>query len=59
VSSDPAATPSAPIAPAPAPESAAAPSARGGWTVTDILVMLAALTVLGLSIAGLVWLLRS
>ena len=28
------------------------------WSVTDLLVMLAALSVLGLSIAGLVWLLR-
>jgi pSer/pThr/pTyr-binding forkhead associated (FHA) protein len=31
---------------------------RPGWTGTDLLVMLAALSVLALSIAGLVWLLR-
>jgi pSer/pThr/pTyr-binding forkhead associated (FHA) protein len=31
---------------------------QNNWSVTDLLVMLAALSVLGLSIAGLVWLLR-
>jgi pSer/pThr/pTyr-binding forkhead associated (FHA) protein len=31
---------------------------RSGWSATDVLVMTAALAVLGLSLAGLVWLLR-
>ena len=50
---------SAPVAQA-RPSGAPAPAtARGaGWSVTDVLVMLAALSVLALSIAGLVWLLR-
>jgi len=34
------------------------PRKKPTWSVTDVLVMLAALSVLGLSIAGLVWLLR-
>jgi pSer/pThr/pTyr-binding forkhead associated (FHA) protein len=49
----------APIAPA--PPAAVRRSARkkgAGWGVADIVVMLAALAILGLSIAGLVWLLR-
>jgi pSer/pThr/pTyr-binding forkhead associated (FHA) protein len=52
---------SAPIVQAPEePEPVAPPPSRkkGGWSATDFLVMLAALSVLGLSIAGLVWLLR-
>jgi|CZKU01.1.fsa_nt_gi pSer/pThr/pTyr-binding forkhead associated (FHA) protein len=32
--------------------------AKGGWSVTDLLVMAAAVSVLALSLAGLVWLLR-
>jgi hypothetical protein len=32
---------------------------RGGWTVTAIFVALLAVMVLGMSIAGLVWLMRS
>ncbi|HEY8042466.1 MAG TPA: FHA domain-containing protein [Polyangiaceae bacterium] len=34
------------------------PSRRGGWTPADLMVMAAAVCVLALSIAGLVWLLR-
>lgn len=34
------------------------PKRRGGWTISDVLVMLLALSILGASIAGLVWLLR-
>jgi pSer/pThr/pTyr-binding forkhead associated (FHA) protein len=50
-------SPSAPIAQV---DSAppAAPRKRGGWTVSDVLVMLAALSILGISVAGLVWLLK-
>ncbi len=49
------AAPIAEVAPSVAP-----PRRKRGssWSVTDLLVMLAALSVLGLSIAGLVWLLR-
>jgi pSer/pThr/pTyr-binding forkhead associated (FHA) protein len=63
--------PSSPTAVGPAAESAAAPMApvpvggrarskrtRGLWSATDMVVMIAALGVLVLSIAGLVWLLR-
>jgi hypothetical protein len=32
---------------------------RGGWTPADVLVALLAVVVLGMSIAGLVWLMRS
>jgi pSer/pThr/pTyr-binding forkhead associated (FHA) protein len=34
------------------------PRRRSGWSATDILVMTAGLSVLGLSLAGLIWLLR-
>ena len=41
------------------PSAAPPPVRKGaGWSVTDVLVMLAALSVLALSVAGLVWLLR-
>lgn len=63
----------APAPPPPASEPSAQPSARssrplsslprssrpGGWTATDVLVAFLALAVLGLSVAGLVWLIRS
>jgi pSer/pThr/pTyr-binding forkhead associated (FHA) protein len=45
-------------APPSVPASAAPVVAAPGWGVTDIVVMLAALGILALSIAGLVWLLR-
>lgn len=35
------------------------PLRRRGWTVSDFIIMLAALSIFGFSIAGLVWLLRS
>jgi pSer/pThr/pTyr-binding forkhead associated (FHA) protein len=40
-------------------DSAPAAMRRGAWSATDIAVVIAALAVIGLSIAGLVWLLRS
>jgi pSer/pThr/pTyr-binding forkhead associated (FHA) protein len=50
---------SAPIAHVRASVPAEPRSRKGaGWSVTDVLVMLAALSVLALSVAGLVWLLR-
>jgi pSer/pThr/pTyr-binding forkhead associated (FHA) protein len=36
-----------------------ATSERGGWTLADVFVALLAVVVLGMSIAGLVWLMRS
>jgi hypothetical protein len=42
---------------APAARSRAA-KMRGRWSVTDVLVMTAAVSVLALSLAGLVWLLH-
>jgi pSer/pThr/pTyr-binding forkhead associated (FHA) protein len=42
------------LEPAPVPQR----SKRGGWSVADLLVMAAAVSVLALSLAGLVWLLR-
>lgn len=45
---------SAPVAPAPRRSDRSAPAT--GWTVTDVLVALLAVTVMALSIAGLVWL---
>jgi pSer/pThr/pTyr-binding forkhead associated (FHA) protein len=52
----------APLAPPPAGPAPAPPGARraerGAWSAVDIAVMAAALGVLALSIAGLVWLLR-
>jgi hypothetical protein len=50
--------PSAALAAIPDANAAAGPRRRSGWSATDILVMAAALGVLGLSLAGLVWLLR-
>jgi pSer/pThr/pTyr-binding forkhead associated (FHA) protein len=50
--------PSLPLAPVPARATGAAGKARSRWSVTDTLVMTAALSVLALSLAGLVWLLR-
>lgn len=42
-----------------APPPAAAPKKRGRvWTVTDVLVVLVAVSVIGASVAGLVWVLR-
>jgi pSer/pThr/pTyr-binding forkhead associated (FHA) protein len=41
------------------PKSSNPPSTRrGNWTATDVLVALLALAVLGLSVAGLIWLIR-
>ena len=40
------------------PAAALQRSKRGGWSLTDLLVMAAAVSVLALSLAGLVWLLR-
>ena len=34
------------------------PKKKGGWTGADVLVMVIALLILGLSIGGLVWLLK-
>ncbi len=49
----------APVVPAPPARAPAPVRKKGpGWGVADIVVMLAALSILGLSIAGLVWLLR-
>jgi len=42
----------------PGPTATPAPRRRTGWSATDVLVMAAALGVLALSLAGLVWLLR-
>jgi pSer/pThr/pTyr-binding forkhead associated (FHA) protein len=49
-------TPAAPIVAAPEAASRSAPRVR--WSAADLLVMAAAVTVLVLSLAGLVWLLR-
>jgi pSer/pThr/pTyr-binding forkhead associated (FHA) protein len=46
------------IAPVDAIEVVAKERAKSGWSVTDLLVMAAAVSVLALSLAGLVWLLR-
>jgi pSer/pThr/pTyr-binding forkhead associated (FHA) protein len=51
-------SPSAPDAPV-ARTPRARPKKGASWTAADVLVMLAALSVLALSIAGLVWLLRA
>jgi pSer/pThr/pTyr-binding forkhead associated (FHA) protein len=48
----------APIASPPEEPAAPAPKRRGGWSATDAAVVFAALTVIALSIAGLVWLLK-
>jgi hypothetical protein len=40
------------------PNKARAP-VRAGWTMTDVVVALIAITVLGLSLAGLLWLFRA
>jgi pSer/pThr/pTyr-binding forkhead associated (FHA) protein len=61
----PAAAPPAPAPPEPPPVAIDKPlkatpkRKRASWTAADVLVMLAALSVLALSIAGLVWLLRA
>lgn len=50
--------PAAPIAKLQSGVTPASPRRKQGWSFADILVMLVALSILGLSIAGLVWLLR-
>jgi pSer/pThr/pTyr-binding forkhead associated (FHA) protein len=56
-SSNPLASAESAVASAPAARSRAA-KMRGRWSVTDVLVMTAAVSVLALSLAGLVWLLH-
>jgi hypothetical protein len=50
--------PSASLAAVPAASAPAGGRRRSGWSATDVFVMAAALAVLALSLAGLVWLLR-
>src|ERR1019366_1489108 len=49
----------APMAVLPSPPSIPRKRPRSGWSPADLMVMAAAVGVLALSIAGLVWLLRS
>lgn len=50
--------PAARLAALPGPDATSATGRRSGWSAADVLVMTAALGVLALSLAGLVWLLR-
>jgi pSer/pThr/pTyr-binding forkhead associated (FHA) protein len=61
-SSEPPASVAAPKAEAPIaelPDGQAAAPREGRWTATDVVVMLAAVAIIALSLAGLVWLLKS
>jgi len=49
----------APMTAVPSRSETAAKRSRTGWSAADMMVMAAAIGVLALSIAGLVWLLRS
>jgi hypothetical protein len=48
-----------PIAKVPKKQSAREPRARQGWTVTDVAIALIAITVLGVSVLGLIWLFKA
>jgi pSer/pThr/pTyr-binding forkhead associated (FHA) protein len=57
---EPAHSVAAPIAEVKKQKAKKAPApVRGGWTMTDVVVALIAITVLGLSLAGLLWLFRA